>query len=388
MQASDTNVLLSAAAPILALATELRNSRSHSDPAGLFQQVSQEIHHFEADARRSNATPEMVLASRYVLCTLLDEIVLATPWGNQSAWSSQTLLNAFHNEGWGGEKFFLILDRLLQEPRKNIDLLELMYVCLALGFEGKMRIRDGGRAELDRVQTNLFNVIRNVRGDFEQALSPHWLGARDLRTPLARFVPLWVVGALALGMLAVTYFAFLLLLNTKSDPVAVRAAALGQSLSPIVEREAYVQPSQVTLRDLLAPEIQAGQLEVRDESGTATVILKGDGLFPSGSATVRSSQLPVLATIGEALQEIPGQVLITGHTDDVPIRNVRFPSNWHLSKYRAEAVRDILAIHVVADRLMAEARSESEPLVPNTTGANRAINRRVEITLFPGPGRQ
>jgi len=330
----------------------------------------------------------MVLASRYVLCTLLDEIVLATPWGNQSAWTSQTLLNAFHNEGWGGEKFFLILDRLLQEPHKNVDLLELQYVCLALGFEGKMRVKEGGRAELDRIQTNVYNVIRSVRGEFEQDLSPHWRGERDLRTPLARYVPLWVVGGIALGILAVVYFAFLLMLNTKSDPVAVRAASLGQNLPQLVEREAYVQPLEVTLRDLLQPEIEAGLLQVREEAGASTVILKGDGLFESGSAAVRASQVPVIRAVADALNEIPGQVLITGHTDDVPIRSIRFPSNWHLSKSRAESVRDILAAVVDPARLLAEARSQNEPLVPNTSPDNRARNRRVEITLFAGPGRE
>ena len=388
VQASDVNVLLSAAAPLLALASELRENVSHPDPAGLFAHVSREINTFEGIARRAGATPEMVLASRYVLCTLLDEIVLSTPWGNQSGWSSRTLLVTFHNEGWGGEKFFVILDRILQEPHKNIDLLELQYACLALGFEGKMRVRDGGRNELDRVQSNLYAAIRSVRGDFETELSPNWRGVRDQRSPLARYVPLWVVASVALGLLGVIYFGLLLSLNSQSDPVALQIASLGQDIPKLVEREAYQPRDVLTLKDLLANEIQGGLLEVREEAGASTVVLKGDGLFASGSAAVRASSLPIMRVIGEALNQIPGQILVTGHTDNVPIRSIRFPSNWHLSKYRAEAVRDILAANLEPERLLAEARSDNEPLVPNTSAANRAQNRRVEITLFAAPGRQ
>lgn len=388
VQASDINPLLSAATPLLSLAAELRNSASHPDPDGLFNHISEEIASFEAAARRGGARPEGVLASRYVLCTFLDEIVLATPWGNQSNWINRTLLNAFHNEGWGGEKFYLILDRLLQEPHQNINLLELLYTCLALGFEGKLRVQEAGRTELDRIQTNLYNVIRNYRGEQESDLSPRWRGIRDLRTPLARYVPFWVVAAIAVGGLAVIYFGFLMMLNSRSDPVAIEVSSLGRNLASLVERHAYIAPQQVSLRDLLAPEIQQGLLEVRDEAGASTVVLKGDGLFASGSGEVQSSHIRILQSIGSALQRIPGQVLITGHTDDVPIRSIRFPSNWHLSKRRAEAVRDILASVVDPARLLAEPRSSNEPVVANTNATNRALNRRVEVTLFAIPGRQ
>ena len=388
VQASDRNPLLSAATPLLSLATELRNSASHPDPDGLFAHISSEINNFEAASRHAGATPESILASRYILCTFLDEIVLSTPWGHQSCWASKSLLNAFHNEGWGGEKFYLILDRLVQEPAKNIDLLELMYTVLALGFEGKLRVQNGGVAEIERIQNNLFSVIRSCRGNHESDLSPRWQGEQDTRTSMTRYVPVWVVFAVCLGIIALSYFGFLTALNKKSDPVAVEIAAIGRNLAPLVDREVYVQPQQITLQDLLEPEIRAGQLEVRTTAGAATVILKGDGLFASGDAAVRQSQIPVLQAVASALGQIPGQVLITGHTDDVPIRSIRYPSNWHLSKERAESVRDILATSVDPGRLIAEPRSSNEPLVDNDSAANRALNRRVEVTLYASPGRQ
>jgi type VI secretion system protein ImpK len=83
-----------------------------------------------------------------------------------------------------------------------------------------------------------------------------------------------------------------------------------------------------------------------------------------------------------ALKQVPGSVLITGHTDNQPIRSLRFPSNWHLSQARADSVRDLLAPVVTLDRMKAEGRAESQPLDDNATAAGRARNRRVEITLF------
>ena len=134
------NGLLNAAGPLFALVSQLRASVSHPDPLSLQAHVAQEIVNFEAKARQSEP-PEQVLAARYALCTLLDETALSTPWGNESQWAAQTLLVRFHNEARGGEKFFQILERLTQDPARNLNLLELLYVCLALGFEGKFRLQ-------------------------------------------------------------------------------------------------------------------------------------------------------------------------------------------------------------------------------------------------------
>jgi type VI secretion system protein ImpK len=73
---------------------------------------------------------------------------------------------------------------------------------------------------------------------------------------------------------------------------------------------------------------------------------------------------------------------VTGHTDNTAMRSLRFPSNWHLSDERARVVRDLMIRSgLTADRVRAEGRADGEPAVPNDTAANRAVNRRVEITL-------
>ena len=98
----------------------------------------------------------------------------------------------------------------------------------------------------------------------------------------------------------------------------------------------------------------------------------------------------MLQRIAEALSEVSGPVLITGHSDNIPIRSVRYPSNWHLSQARAQGVLAVIANRVPGNRLRSEGRADAEPVAPNDTPANRARNRRVEITLITGvnPGQE
>jgi type VI secretion system protein ImpK len=114
------------------------------------------------------------------------------------------------------------------------------------------------------------------------------------------------------------------------------------------------------------------------------VRIRGDGLFDSGSTAIKPVHHTLLLRIAEALKTEPGKVLVTGHTDNIPIkRSLRFPSNWHLSQQRAEAVVKMLvaAGAGAAERFTAEGRADKEPLVSNDTAEGRARNRRVEIIL-------
>ena len=95
----------------------------------------------------------------------------------------------------------------------------------------------------------------------------------------------------------------------------------------------------------------------------------------------------MLARIGEALRQVPGRVLVVGHTDNVPIRSLRFRSNWDLSRERAVSIARLLADTTgTAERYQSEGRADTEPLVPNDSAVNRARNRRVEIVVFKGTG--
>ena len=115
----------------------------------------------------------------------------------------------------------------------------------------------------------------------------------------------------------------------------------------------------------------------------SSVIIRGDNLFSSGSTAVNESIIPLLQTIARALNQLAGQVEIIGHSDNVPIRSARYPSNWHLSKARAESVAVIIKHNLtIPERISIEGRADLEPLASNKTREGRARNRRVEIILL------
>lgn len=378
------SALVDSAGALLSLASTLRNTASHADPGGLNQHIAAEIQSFEKIARERGCKPEHVLAARYALCTFIDEIVLSTPWGANSQWSERTLLATFHREGWGGEKFFAILDRISQDPVNNIDLIELLYNVLLLGFEGKYRVQDRGRQELRAIQDRLFQTIKTQRGDVDQELSPRWRGVKDLRSPLQRYVPLWAVAAAAAALLLAVYMGFTLKLSSEAAPVVEELQSIGRERVALTDRKPS-RARQLNLSQFLAPEIQQGLVDVEDRPGRSIVTLRGTGLFAPGSARITAERQSLLARVAEALNTESGPLTIVGHTDNIPISGalrLRFPTNFDLSQARADDVLRTLASNgVTSDRMSAEGRGELEPLVDNDSRPNRALNRRVEITL-------
>jgi type VI secretion system protein ImpK len=120
----------------------------------------QEIEYFTDAAGKKGIENSEVLLARYVLCTFCDEMIGTTYWGKDNNWANSSLLGNFYNETYGGDKFFEILNQLLQAPAKYIDLLELMYICLSLGFEGKYRIQNRGKMELDSIRESLYKQMK------------------------------------------------------------------------------------------------------------------------------------------------------------------------------------------------------------------------------------
>lgn len=159
------NVLVAAAWELLSHVAHLKGRSGREHLETLNERLSAGITAFEARALHQGAEHSQVMSARYVLCSVLDEAVVTTPWGNCSDWSTTSLLSRFHNETFGGEKFFQLLERLSRDPVKHLAMLELMYLCLSLGFEGKYRVMERGGAQLETIRDALYRQIQHVRGD-------------------------------------------------------------------------------------------------------------------------------------------------------------------------------------------------------------------------------
>ncbi|WP_394802588.1 DotU family type VI secretion system protein [Pantoea dispersa] len=382
---SHQNVLVAAANPLINAIPQIRHSVSHDDQARLRQQLIDQIRRFELSCQQSGLSYEVIVGARYCLCTALDEAAALTPWGSRGVWTSNGLLVTFHNETWGGEKFFQLLAKLSQNPRQHILLLELIYFCLLLGFEGRYRVLDNGRSQLETIKQRLLQMIKSVRGSYPAALSPHPTDQPVLRKLWRPMIPLWACAAVA-GFAACLFY---IVLNWRlGDYTSPVLASIYQTALPEVKisNPAPPPPATLNLKAFLKPEIDAGLVAVRDEADQSVVTLKGDGLFASASTEVRGRYDAVIQRIAAAMNNVSGKILVIGYSDNVPIRSARFASNYELSLARAQSVQTLLQQQLAQpSRVKAEGRGESHPLVPNTSAENRARNRRVEITLLVAP---
>jgi type VI secretion system protein ImpK len=380
---SGNSPLIALANPILNLVYQIRTLVHNADPERLKNYLAEEIRRFDATAKAQGIPAEHIVAARYCLCTVLDEAAAQTPWGGSGAWSKNSLLVTFHNETWGGEKFFQLLAKLAQTPAQYIDVLELMYYCIALGFEGRYRIVSNGQSQLENLKRRLADIIRTARGVPDRALSLHWQGHAAELPKIWGMIPVWVSAVLAVVLGVGFYMLLAFWLAAHSDKSFIAISALKLPTPPPVVRDA---PPPLRFSKFLEKEIREGLVSVKENSEQSTVTIRGDGLFESGSATMRPQYRDIVDRIAAAIAEVKGRVLVSGHTDDRPMRSVRFPSNWELSQERARAIAAQLDATVRAPgRITTEGRGEADPIADNTTPAGRAQNRRVEVTVFASP---
>lgn len=142
----------------------------------------------------------------------------------------------------------------------------------------------------------------------------------------------------------------------------------------------------VELEKIFAQEIEDGLIEFELLGQQLIIRLKENGSFPSGSSYLQPKFKPLLARISTELNNIPGEITVSGHTDNLPVSNELHHNNWDLSAKRAAAVLNELLkdIHFDASRIKMEAFADNQPLVKNNSVSNRSRNRRVEIAINQG----
>ncbi|KON80721.1 flagellar motor protein MotD [Azoarcus sp. PA01] len=136
------------------------------------------------------------------------------------------------------------------------------------------------------------------------------------------------------------------------------------------------------IRRLLQPLATGGQVSVAEGAHGITVEINASVLFAPGDATLAAPAIAVLRAVAQVLAGADFPITVEGHTDSVPIRTERFPSNWELSTVRASSVvRLFIDAGVRGDRLTAAGYAEQRPLTDNTSEEGRARNRRVTILI-------
>lgn len=348
--------------------------------ASLRTLFKQEVRVFERLCEQANIRRDHMIGARYCLCTALDETVTQTAWGKAGssgiAWIKEGLATTFHGDLDGGDKVYLLIGRLLEDPHEHRDLLEVIYRTLSLGFEGRYRGGGDGTRKHDAIRQRLYNVITSQREPVPLALSPHWQSsAKGKRLSFYDF-PVWITATVLSVVLLGLFGWFRYELFNRSEDVRKQIVDIARMTPP------PAPPLQLHLKQLLRDEIATGTVSVDEDARRSAVTFRGDAMFRPGGASVQASMNPLISKIAAEIAKVPGKVTVLGYTDNVPIRSRHFVSNQALSEERATQVMQMLqAAGVQASRLEAVGKGDADPVGDNRTAQGRAQNRRVEIDV-------
>lgn len=231
------NGLLSAASVLFSLMSKLVQTASYTNLTKLHRDLIHEIKAFESSAHTQGYQSEQILLARYALCAALDESIQQTSWGEESNWHQQGLLYFFQGEVWGGEGFFALLERLSQHPERHVELLELFYVCLSLGFQGKYRVYDQGEQQLQNIIDNVYHTIRIHRDEHNTRLSA---SNKVIRQPNKLenkpSMSLWFISFFTLLLLTLIYIGFNFMLKLSTAPLYNKLNHINQSFYHYVSK--------------------------------------------------------------------------------------------------------------------------------------------------------
>lgn len=404
------NQLIAYANPVFSAVPQISSARSHPDPALLKETLQDLIEAFEAGAGKSGASDATVEGAVYALCCLADDAAVSTPWGKD--WIEHGLLKQMRDETKGGDAFFSLLEEVQKNPDENADLLEFIYICLALGFQGRYRNANGdgaSSAELNRIRSDLHALITRRRGR-PSGLSERWRPAqalpagadtgraesfawRKLAAPVFALLVLFVGYKISQRMTtsqveapptpAVTAPGSTTAAPTTAAPTTTAPASVAPAPSVPAPASPVASTRQV-LEQELAAELKSGAIRI-DGDAPAAISLADGRQFPSGNAEPAASVKAIAERIAAALERTTGPVLVRGYADGVPVRPSAHISNVELSTARGKAVAALIAARLSQpQRVASEGAGEADPIAPNDTEENRARNRRIVILAGAG----
>lgn len=180
----------------------------------------------------------------------------------------------------------------------------------------------------------------------------------------------------------------------RDDMTGGESASNAEELSDI---EAAQQASQEQtnqqvkkLAEQLEQQILDGAIELESLGQQIIIRIRENGSFASGSSFLQPRFKPIVQRIGQLLNDVPGEITVTGHTDDIQVSNELHSNNWDLSAQRAVSVATEMVKAQGFDRmrLVVVGHADTKPLVANDSNANRRQNRRVEISIMQGKAKE
>jgi type VI secretion system protein ImpK len=201
---------------LLAFAMQLRRAADPGDAEALRQRIDEQFRALESNARQSDVPQEDVQQAKYAIAAFIDEMILTSNWALKDSWADRPLQLSYFNDFSAGEEFYNKVEAL-RTAKKN-SVLEVYYLCLALGFRGKYVDLQG----MEKKKVLIDTLLREIRGGAPAAgaggLSPSWQPP-DTSKGLGRSFPAWLVAAGCAILLLGLYLTFSSLMGSMVDRV-------------------------------------------------------------------------------------------------------------------------------------------------------------------------
>ncbi len=392
-----SNPLLATALPFLSVLSRVRLGEVETSPDALRDAARGYIKKAEANAAAEQMPENLVQLAKVNLAAMVDDVCETLP-GYSPDQTRPLTLEMFGVES-GSQGFFRTLKTATERPKDYAPLLELMLVCIGLGYEGRYRYEPRGAARVAQKQSEGWAALQTVETR-DKALSHKWKPV-VLRDPLQRrAAPIWMVAGVAAAMVFVLFASLASVLTSEAQAVqtVLRDVHSPQQVSilratvpappapkPLAIEETPASP-EPSLFEQMQTGLEATSAQV-ETLGDFIVIRLGEELqFGSGSPDLNTELTSIVAPIAEVLDSKPGRIVIEGHSDNIPLSGFGlYKTNEALSEARAQVVADALA-PLLSDpsRVTVIGVGPARPLSRENTPEARDLNRRVEILLSRG----
>lgn len=196
----------------------MREAEDLGDPASLRKLITYFLDLFEKNCKAIGISPDSIVDAKYALVALIDETVLSVPGVCRDYWFTRPLQLDLFGDNIAGEEFFNKLQKMQLETDRKKDVLEIYYICLSLGFEGKYKIFNA--EERVTIMDELGRKIRRTRIRASSGLSPHGNRMDSIKRKSGSFLfPLWLAGVFIAGGVAALYIWFFMLNSTQAEGI-------------------------------------------------------------------------------------------------------------------------------------------------------------------------
>lgn len=202
---------------VFALILQLRATNEFGEESILRQRIFDLLKKVEREGKDSGLDHEDIHNAIFALIAFIDETIIASNWHSKDVWLAKPLQLEFFNRFDAGEEFFVRLENFRQRPHVHADVLEIYYMCMALGFKGKYMVLE--KEKLRGLIEGTYADLKQTGGRAGDSLAPHGARKEEFVQVVTREIPVWVILVTAFSVGLIFYLVMTLFMNGTSDKI-------------------------------------------------------------------------------------------------------------------------------------------------------------------------